>query len=73
MKNTFDYCEYCDFEDWKGKDFNFIGKTIDGKNQNFEVYLLDDPELEERVIFVNGTHTELSVKIHYCPICGREL
>jgi phage protein U len=65
-------CKYCDFIDYTGE-YIHPDKVIDGKGQNFEVYLLDNIESENYNLFVNGTHTEIEIEINYCPMCGEKL
>jgi hypothetical protein len=65
-------CKYCEMDDWVGENLK-LDRIIDGKNQEFEVYILDNIKAESKQIFVNGTHTELEIIINFCPICGAKL
>lgn len=72
-------CKFCEIESDEFGNYNYVGsnfevsKRIDGKNQNFEVYLFDSPEDEGFVLQVSGVHTQLTIDINYCPMCGRKL
>ncbi len=71
-------CEYCDpdmgkgYGPYHGKDIELID-IIDGKNQNFELTIVDDIDLEQKVLSLYGTHSNFNVLINYCPMCGNKL
>ncbi len=69
-------CEYCDpsmnDDYWSGKDFELL-EVIDGSNQEFEICIQDNPELEQKVINLNGTTSRANILINYCPMCGIKL
>jgi hypothetical protein len=62
-------CEYCDFGDYRGKEFKKV-RNIDGGYQNFEICLFDSPEDECAVLEIGGGFTDIRVEINYCPMCG---
>ena len=65
-------CNVCFIEEYTGESIS-LDRVIDGKNQEFEVYILDNIESEKMNLFINGTHSEIEIVINYCPICGRKL
>jgi hypothetical protein len=66
-------CKYCKIEDYTGELFK-VDKMIDGKNQNFEIYILDNIEADNTYrLFIDGTHTSIEIEINYCPICGKKI
>lgn len=62
-------CEHCNEE---YTSFN-LEEVIDGKHQNLEAYIIDDCELECYTLYVTGDTFNFSIKIKFCPICGRQL
>lgn len=71
-------CDYCNFTDPDGT-YTYGGKVmenescIDGANQNIEVNVQDNPELESKVLHIDGVHTDIDIIITHCPKCGRKL
>lgn len=65
-------CHYCNTSDYRGELFDFL-EYIDGGNQNFELCIFDSPEDECHVLEIDGCHTDIRIKINYCPICGQKL
>ena len=65
-------CNACLIKEYTGE-LLCLDKVIDDKNQEFEVYILDNIESEKMNLFINGVHSEIEVVINYCPICGRKL
>jgi len=65
-------CEYCTFKDYLGKEFIRISE-IDGLNQYFEIQLIDSVENDCIILLIDGTNTNIEIKIKYCPYCGRKL
>ena len=72
-------CKFCTIEvnshgqyEYVGENFDFF-KHIDGKHQNIEAYLFDDPDSESFVIQIEGTHIDIKVLVKYCPFCGKKL
>lgn len=61
-------CEYCKKEDNK----MFIFKFIPNFNQERAVFINGDDELEMAVCNEKW-EKEDSIKIKYCPMCGRKL
>ena len=46
---------------------------IDGKHQYFEVDIFYDLDRDDTTLRIDGTHTDVRVKINYCPMCGNKL
>lgn len=65
-------CKHCDLEDYHGEDLP-VEVKIDGTKQHYEVSISDDIDNEQFSLVINGTFSELKIKIYYCPMCGKEL
>lgn len=65
-------CEHCNLEESSGENLPLMIQ-VDGTKQHYEVYLLDDIENDQYSLVVNGTFSELRIKINYCPVCGKKL
>ena len=48
-------------------------KCIDGGNQQFEVYIIDDVESDRYALTISGDHTDINILINFCPMCGEKL
>ena len=64
-------CKYCDLRDEYAGEFFELSKNIDGKNQNFKMYICFDEE--STILNVSGMVTDLTVDIKFCPMCGESL
>ena len=65
-------CNYCAVEEEFTGELFTLESVIDGKAQNFEVYICDDPEEECFTLRVSGVHTDFAIRINFCPICGKK-
>lgn len=65
-------CRYCDLENYHGEDLP-VEVKVDGTKQHYEVSIADDIDNEQFSLVINGTFSELKIKIHYCPMCGNAL
>lgn len=73
-------CKYCKIDMNSYNQYNYASdelfefdKHIDGKNQNLEVYIMDNPEAESFTLNIDGVYTDIEIIINYCPMCGRKL
>lgn len=65
-------CRYCNLEAYVGEDLLFK-VMIDGTKQHFNIYLLNDVQNEQFSLKINGTFTEIVIKVQFCPMCGKQL
>jgi len=73
-------CKYCKINMNSYNQYNYVSdelfkfdKHIDGKNQNLEVYIMDNPEAESFTLNIVGDYTDIEIIINYCPMCGKKL
>ena len=72
-------CKYCEINDdpysdnmWHGENFELLD-LIDGSGQNFEAAIQDNIDHEQKVLNLDGTHSNFVIRINYCPMCGERL
>ena len=65
-------CEHCNIEEYSGEVL-LHEIEVDGTDQNYEIYILDDLDGGYYTLCVDGTFSDIRIKINYCPACGREL
>ncbi|PLS19524.1 hypothetical protein CVD28_03660 [Bacillus sp. M6-12] len=67
-------CKYCEIEEceYEGELIPF-DKKVDGTKQHYEVSILQDIEYEQMSLRIDGTFSDLRIKIKFCPMCGKEL
>ncbi|WCK57504.1 hypothetical protein PP175_25905 (plasmid) [Aneurinibacillus sp. Ricciae_BoGa-3] len=65
-------CKYCDLSEATGENLPLEVKT-DGTKQHYEAFILDDVEYEQFSLNICGTFSDLRIKVHYCPMCGKKL
>lgn len=65
-------CEHCNLEEYTGENIP-VNIKVDGTKQHYEVYLEDDIDNGQISLVINGTFSELKLKVKYCPICGNKL
>lgn len=65
-------CKYCEIEDYSGENIPFDIK-VDGTKQHYEVSILDDLDYGQTSLQIDGTFSDLRIKILFCPMCGKRL
>ena len=66
-------CEYCEVDDCGVGENLTLDKCLLPKNDAVEVYLFNSPDDEHFVLMIDGSFTEIKMKVNFCPVCGREI
>jgi hypothetical protein len=67
-------CKYCDKEETENEcEVIPLDIKVDGTKQHYEVSIIDDLDYEQVSLQVNGTFSDLRIKINFCPMCGKKL
>lgn len=46
---------------------------VDGTKQHYEMSIIEDIENEQMSLQIYGSFSDIRIKIHFCPMCGRKL